>query len=103
MSSEPLLIKDAAKLLNIGSVTLYRILHEQGLLHKTSNLPRHDLVQAGIFRTELRDFRLGKTDRSWGTQKTYSVTLVTELGLTYLQQVIDQYQAEAEIKKHATT
>lgn len=81
-----LMLKDAAKILNVGSQTLFRKLKEKGVISRTSKLPRRELVTMGLFDVEIRHFEKGER----GLRQLYSVTLVTERGLCYLRELLDE-------------
>lgn len=79
-----MMLKDAAPILKIGSQTLYRLLKEKGVLNPKNNLPARDLVLAGHFEVEIREYRVGKFD----IKKPYTVALVTASGMSYLQELL---------------
>jgi hypothetical protein len=93
MVAEGLLIKDAAKQLQIGSKTLYALLHQKGFIAPGTNYPRDEMVKAGYFKTQQRDCTIKRAGESGGLTKHYYVTLVTPEGLKFLQPIVDNHKA----------
>lgn len=77
---------EAAQTLGVGRNKLFKQLRRLGVLHH-NNLARGDLIKAGLFRIEHRQF-IKPSDR-FPIQQHYGVTRVTERGLNYLQELID--------------
>jgi phage antirepressor YoqD-like protein len=78
---------EAAQILGVGRNTLFKQLRALKVL-SDRNLPRGDLIRAGLFRIEHRAYT--KPSDRFRIQQHYGVTLVTEKGLNYLQELIDQ-------------
>lgn len=88
--SEGVMIKEAARTLNIGSTTLFKKLRQYGVLNPRSNLPRQCMVQRGYFTLDERQFTKGGSEPGTpGYKQTYYVTLVTPAGLLYIQELLD--------------
>ena len=98
---EAMKIGDAARLLKFGPQKLFKLLKEQNLISSFNNMPRPDLVTKGYFKTELRNYERGRTAQSYGINHPYTVTLVTTLGLAFLQELIDQHNAQHQTKESA--
>lgn len=90
-----LMIKDAAKQLQIGSKTLYDILHKKGLLQERTNYPRDSAVKAGYFKTEQRSCTIKAPGETTGRTKPYYVTLVTDAGMEFLRPIVTEYKARS--------
>lgn len=88
-----LMIKEASKLLDIGSTTLFRLLRERQILGTTNNLPRQEHIKEGIFLVEIRQYKVGKM----GIKKPYPVTLVTPKGLCFLREFVEKEKEKEEI------
>ncbi len=88
-----LMLNQAASILEVGSVTLTRKLKQKGVIGKTNNLPRLDLVKQGYFRVDVRSYR-----RPSGIEVPYSVTLVTPNGMAYLRDFLEQEEQEKEVQ-----
>ena len=86
-----LMLKQAASILDIGSLTLTRKLKEKGLIGKTNNLPRLDLVRRGYFKVDIRKYR-----KPSGIEVPYSVTLVTPNGLSFIRDFLEQEEENGE-------
>lgn len=91
-----LMIKEASKLLDIGSTTLFKLLKKRRVLGTTNNLPRQEHIEQGIFVVDIRQHRVGKLDIT----KNYPVTLVTPKGLCFLRELIEN-EKEKEAIDHA--
>lgn len=94
----------AAQILGIGRNTLFKELRRLGVL-KSNNLARGDLIRAGLFRIEHRTY-IKPSDR-FPVRQHYGVTLVTEKGLNYLQELLDREEkrdddnAEFHSRRHS--
>jgi phage antirepressor YoqD-like protein len=88
-----LLIKDAAKQLQIGPHKLFDLLHTKGFIAAGTNFPRDDMVKAGYFKTEPRSCTIKRPGESSGHEKLYYVTLVTDAGMKFLQPIVAEYKA----------
>ncbi len=86
-TNSDLSMSEAAAVLGIGRNTLFKQLRDLGVL-RNNNLARSDLIQAGLFRIEFRQFT--KPDDRFAIRQHYGVTLVTEKGLNYLYELIDR-------------
>lgn len=71
----------AAQTLGISRRKLFTQLKARGLFH-ANNTPKHDLIRAGLFSVELREFNNPVS----GIRRQYSITLVTGAGLSWLQE-----------------
>jgi len=72
-------IEEVAKVLSTGRNRLFRWLRERGLLQK-SNIPYQEYIDRGYFRVIERQYVDGR-----GESHTYTRTLVTGRGLSYIQ------------------
>lgn len=95
MSTTGLMIKDAAKQLQIGSKTLFDLLHQKGLTAPGTNFPSESAVRAGYFKTEPRSCTIKGPGESTGRSKVYHVTLITDAGMKFLQPIVAEYKAAA--------
>ena len=82
---KPVLINQAAKMLEIPPSRLRHLLRTRKVIDR-NNLPRHELVERGLFHVENRQFRKGKT----GILGNYAVALVTGSGLTYISALLEE-------------
>ncbi len=73
-------VQAVAKVLGLGPNRFFKLLRDEGLLME-NNLPMQHHLDAGRFRVIERQF----TDRD-GESRTYTRTLITGRGLTYIQQ-----------------
>jgi len=89
-------IKDAAKQLGIGSKTLFKLLRQRGVLN-SNNIANRAYVSAGYFRIDGRSY----TQRAevYQIQRQYQVTLVTDAGLSFIQELINQEEKRHEQNK----
>ena len=83
---QPVKFAEAAKELNIGKNNLYKQLRKMGVL-TPENLPQREFINRGFFKTETRSFT--KTPRFGETQHPYSIALVTEEGMKFLNKLIN--------------
>lgn len=85
-------IQHAAKLLNIGEITLFRMLRAEGVLmdkdkagKEMHNVPYRQYEEAGYFQVKARPFTLPD-----GTERAGSTTYVTSKGLDFLRRFLDR-------------
>lgn len=93
MTSEALLIKDAAKQMQIGPHKLFDLLHTKGFIARGTNFPHEAMVKAGYFKTEERSCTIKRPGESSGHDKLYYVTLVTDSGMNFLRPIVTEYKA----------
>jgi phage antirepressor YoqD-like protein len=94
------MIRKAAKQLDIGSNTLFKKLRKAGVL-KSNNLPRRDMIERGLMMTEIRSYRQrGTTD---AVSRPYEVTLVTEEGVEFLKHFLDHSEHTNSLNEAALT
>jgi len=84
---KPVMINQAAKILSVPPSRLRQVLRSQKVIDR-NNLPRHELVQRGLFHVENRQFVKGKT----GIRGNYAVALVTGSGLTYISALMKEME-----------
>lgn len=82
-------IQEVAKVLSTGANRLFDFLRKGGML-MANNLPYQTHIEAGHFRVVERKYKDGR-----GEDHTYTRTLVTGKGLTYIQKRLAKAQAEA--------
>ena len=87
----PVKINVAAKLLNEKPSVLRQTMKARGVL-TSKNLPRHDLVEQGLFQIKTGRYRKGKT----GILGDYATTLVTGSGLAFLGSLIEEAKQSHE-------
>ncbi|SCX76947.1 anti-repressor protein [Nitrosospira sp. Nsp13] len=80
-------VQEVAKVLGTGQNRLFRFLRQEGLL-MPNNLPYQQHIDAGYFRVVERQYN----DRL-GESHTYTRTLVTGKGLTFIQQRLTEKRA----------
>ncbi|HBX36244.1 MAG TPA: hypothetical protein DEG76_02595, partial [Pseudohongiella sp.] len=86
---KPVKINAAAKILNAKPTRLRQKMRARGIVDK-NNLPRHDLVERGLFEVKTGQFVKGRT----GIRQNYAVTLVTGSGLTFLSALMEEGKAD---------
>ena len=79
-------VQEVAKVLGTGQNRLFRFLREEGLL-MANNLPYQQHVNAGYFKVVEKQYKDGR-----GESKTYTQTLITGRGLTYIQKRISNHR-----------
>jgi len=84
----------AAKQIGTTRHRLLQVLKSRGLFH-SNNLPRSELIQAGLFVVQTRAYH----NRVSGISKQYAVTLVTGHGLSWLQDVMTNEQRQIPIPR----
>lgn len=79
-------VQEVAKVLGTGQNRLFKFLREEGLL-MANNLPYQQHVDSGYFKVVEKQYKDGR-----GESKTYTQTLITGRGLTYIQKRISSHR-----------
>ncbi|WP_346316538.1 hypothetical protein [Chitinophaga sp. YIM B06452] len=80
----------AAKLnLGIGKTTIFRIMHEKGLISKDRQ-PRQELVDAGYLKFEYKEKFLGNTYK----KMRYPYLTISFLGIQWLEPILKDHLSQ---------
>lgn len=83
---EGLELAAAAKALGITRHALLKHLRTQGVIYQNSTLPQARYIKAGYFTVQTKGF-----SNEHGIKRQYSKTLVTGLGLSWLESIINEH------------
>lgn len=76
----------AAKALGITRPALLKQLRTQGVIYQNSTLPQARYIKAGYFTVETKGY-----SNDHGINRQYNKTLVTGLGLSWLEGIINEH------------
>lgn len=85
-------IDQAARQLGVGSITLFRLLRQAGVL-AANNLPRAEYIERGYFLVSHRSHPIEHTSGTF--LRYYTVTTVTGAGMSLLADIVDNQKKEA--------
>jgi len=87
--SQTYTVREAAKLLGVGSKRLFAMLRNDGIFD-SKNLPQQRYIDAEYFRTTLKNWQ----NPVAGMSHLYAKTFITEKGVKWLDKKINQHTTE---------